>query len=144
MAYQLIEGSHSVARGLLNTLTKLFDGVHKSLHRVVYPKKKLLMARVERFRDAYCIESPEFYCRDNMKLIEKIESMKMKNMGSRKILPADSELIADKQPIKDGKDRSPEFGLHRRRNPLIAVKPRLSATKLDQCLSKTISSEFSR
>lgn len=47
---------------------------------------------IDKFKDSYCIESPEFYCRDNMKLLEKLEAIKMRNMGTRKLIPANMEI----------------------------------------------------
>lgn len=127
----LILKSHRQAACLLDYLTSVFQKLFRNLQRAVQPKKLLLTSRTERFRDAYCIESPDFYCRDNMKLIEKIENMKMKNMGSRKQLPAENELFMEKQPQKVGRDRSPqELSFLRRRNPLGPVKARLSTPKM--------------
>lgn len=103
----LIAKSNESAADIAKSLASIFGKIYHNLLIAVQPKRQILTSRTERFRDAYCIESPEFYCRDNMKLIEKIERMKMKNMGSRKQLPAESELVTENHAATRIRDRSP-------------------------------------
>lgn len=121
------------------------DELFQILREAVRPRRQALTSRTDRFKDAYCIESPDFYCRDNLKLIEKMENLKMKNIGTRRQLPAESELLVEKSQPKR-KHASPEFSFLRRRNPLAAIKPPNSVhhreNGISQVLSKTCTNEF--